>query len=286
MRRLRLGDRVLRVRDEPEPLPGSGDGAGAPLPLCCVHGAGMSSVVFMDLVRRVSAPGGSRAATRPRRIIAPDLPGHGQSQAWPGCDPGARIDHYRDAVGTVCAHLKVGRAVLVGHSMGAAVALRCALTWPERVAGLVLLNGALRLRVDPEVLALLEAALPSDPSGDLFVDRMPDALAQLSFSPETLPDLRARWQAVLLAASRQVILDDFRACDGFDVRAAAAGLRLPVLVLAGADDLLVPPALSAEAAATIPGAQLVTVPRAGHHALLEQPDLVQDALDAFLLRIS
>src|SRR5262245_17180835 len=129
MRRLRLGDKVLRVRDEPEPPP------ARPAPLVCVHGAGGSSVSFMDLVRRLAVH---------RRVIAPDLPGHGQSDRW---HETITIDGYREAVGTVCAHLGVKRAVILGHSMGAAVALRCALSWPERVAGLVLVSGGAALRV-------------------------------------------------------------------------------------------------------------------------------------------
>ena len=53
MRRLRFGDKLLRVRDEPEPPPREGY---SPPPLFCIHGAGMSSVVFVDLLRRF-APG-------------------------------------------------------------------------------------------------------------------------------------------------------------------------------------------------------------------------------------
>lgn len=278
MRRLRLGDKILRVRDEPEPPPSPGRSGP---PLLCIHGAGMSSVSFLDVVRRLSVH---------RRVIAPDLPGHGQSDPW---HDEIHLDGYRDAVGTVCARLGVQRAVLLGHSMGAAVALRCALTWPERVAGLVLVNGAARLRVDREVLALLDAALPQDPgpedvdpsapsADEQPVGRMPDAMAQLSFSPHTLPDLRARWQAVLYAAPRRVILGDLRACDGFDVRAALPGLRVPTLVVAGEDDLVVPAKLAKEAAALISGARLCVLPRSGHFSHLEQADAFHDEVLSFL----
>lgn len=275
MRRLRLGDKILRVRDEPEPPPSPGR-SGAPL--VCIHGAGMSSVSFMDVVRRMSVH---------RRVIAPDLPGHGQSDPW---HDEIHLDGYRDAVGTVCARLGVQRAVLLGHSMGAAVALRCALAWPERVAGLVLVNGAARLRVDPEVLALLEAALPPDPgpedldpgAAEQPVGRMPDAMAQLSFSPHTLPDLRARWQAAIYAAPRRVILGDLRACHGFDVRAALPGLRVPTLVVAGEDDLLVPAKLAREVATGISGARLCVLPRSGHFSHLEQADAFHEEVLRFL----
>src|SRR3954468_1398381 len=117
MRRLRIGapndNRSLRVRDE---------GDGKKSPLVCVHGAGSSSVVWMDVVRRLSPQ---------RRVVALDLPGHGQSDRWHAPDA-VTIAMYRDAVGTVCAQLKIERAILMGHSMGALVALDAAAAWPER----------------------------------------------------------------------------------------------------------------------------------------------------------
>lgn len=262
MRRLRLGDKVLRVRDEPEPPP------RGPVPLVCIHGAGSSSVTFMDLIRRFQ--GG-------RRIVAPDLPGHGQSDRW---HETVSLDGYRDATGTVCARLGLQRVLLLGHSMGAAVALRCALAWPERVAGLILVAGGGVLSVDPGVMELLRACLP--PGDDTWVDRMPEAMARLSFSPETPAEVRARWQAVLWAAPRSVVLADFAACDGFDVRDALGTLRLPVLLVGGSDDLLVPPHLLQETAARIPGAQLVLLPRAAHLPHLEAPEAFSAALDEFL----
>src|SRR5205823_2618356 len=128
MRRLRIGDRILRVRDE---------GESKTAPLVCIHGAGSSSVIFMNVVRRVSAR---------RRVVAIDLPGHGQSDRW-NAPSEISIDLYRDAVGTVCANLKIERAVLLGHSMGGLVALSAAAAWPERVAGLVLVNTGAKIPV-------------------------------------------------------------------------------------------------------------------------------------------
>src|SRR5438067_1018445 len=140
MRRLRIGtppnDKILRIRDE---------GESKRPPLVCVHGAGGSSVMWMDVVRRLSPL---------RRVVAPDLPGHGQSQPWNPPDD-VSIDMFRDAVGTVCAELKIDRAILVGHSMGTLVCLAAAAAWPERVAGLVLVNGGARIPVAPPVLVAL-----------------------------------------------------------------------------------------------------------------------------------
>ena len=276
MRRLKLGDKILRVRDEPEPTPEPGR---SPPPLVLLHGAGGSSVVWVDALRRLA---------NPRRVVAPDLPGHGQSERWPGA---ISLEGYRDAVFSICTQLGIGRAVLGGHSMGAAIALRCALAAPERVAGLVLLNGAGRLSVPDETLALLDRVLPratdlnAGPApADPWIDRMPPELAELSFSPATAPELRARWQAVLLAAPREVVLADFRACRG-DVTAQLGELRVPTLVIGGADDLLVPPRRLEQTAAAIPGAELHLLPRTGHFTHLEQSDAALALVTAFLDRI-
>src|SRR5262249_18404040 len=100
MQRLRVGDRILRVRDE---------GESKRPALVCGQGAGSSSVMWMEAVRGLSPQ---------RGVVAPDLPGHGQSDRWhPPAD--VSIDMYRDAVGTMCSQLHIERAVLLGHSMGA-----------------------------------------------------------------------------------------------------------------------------------------------------------------------
>lgn len=262
----------MRVRDEPEPPPDPGRPSTPPA-LVCIHGAGMSSVVWMDLVRRF-APA--------RRVVAPDLPGHGQSDRWHEIS----IEGYCDAVGALCETLKLPRTILVGHSMGAAVALSCALAWPERVAGLVLLNGGARLAVAESVMALIERSLPTGPLGEKErIDRMPDALADLCFSPSTSPELRARWQAVLLAAEREVVLDDFRACGRFDVREQLPTLsawRIPTLLVSGRDDLMVPTGAVAKTAALLPGSRHVVIEGSGHLSHLEQPEPFYTHLEEFL----
>lgn len=270
MRRLKIGGKLLRVRDEPEPAPDPGRG---PLPLVCVHGAGMSSVVWMDLVRRLPPA---------RRVVAPDLPGHGQSESW--ADP-PTIAGYSDAVAAVSAQLGIERAVLVGHSLGGAVALAAALQRPEKVAGLVLVNSAAALPVSPELLALLERTLPTqDPAAPepVWVDRLPRELADLMFSPATPKDLRERWQAVLLSASRQTVLGDFLACGSFDVRARLGELHLPTLLIGGTDDLLVPPHALRATADQIAGAKLQLVPDTAHLTHLEKPEPFLALLTDFL----
>jgi pimeloyl-ACP methyl ester carboxylesterase len=253
MRRLRIGDRILRVRDE---------GEGPKPPLVCIHGAGSSSVMFMEVVRRVSSR---------RRVVAIDLPGHGQSDRWHAPSE-ITIDMYRDAVGTMCASLKIERAVLLGHSMGGLVALSAAATWPERVAGLVLVNTGLKIPVAPK----LYDRLATDFS------RFGKWLSRVSWSPATPLDVVERWGAVALTADQEITTADFRAVEACDGEALATRVRAPSLVMGGADDLMTPPRLTEELARALHARALV-LPEAGHMLIQEQAERFFSELDAFLL---
>lgn len=246
MRRLRVGanndSRLVRVRDE---------GESKRTPIVCVHGAASSSVVWIDLVRRLSPK---------RRVVAPDLPGHGQSDRWhPPSE--VSIDMYRDAVGTVCALLKIEKAILVGHSMGVLIALAAAAAWPERVAGLVLVNGGAKLAASPS----LAPKLPS-----------------LAWSPATPRDVVDRWNAVAFGADDEIARADLAAVARYDATPLLARIKAPALILAGADDLLAPPSLSAELARGLVAATARVVPEAAHMAMLEQPDAFVAELERFL----
>jgi pimeloyl-ACP methyl ester carboxylesterase len=251
MRRLLIGDRRMRVRDE---------GEGPRPPVVLIHGAGASSVTWIDVVRRLAPK---------RRVIAPDLPGHGQSDPWHT----PSVEMYADAVGTACATLGVPRAVLVGHSMGGAVALRLALAHPDKIAGLVLVATGARLKVSPAIYQVLEKDFAAFPS----------LLGQLEYSPATAREVVERWVAVAVQAPQEIVMADFRAIDGFDVRDRLKEIRIPSLVIGGADDLLTPPKLSLELGAGLAGARTEIVPRAAHMLFQEQPDAFHRALDAFLV---
>lgn len=258
MRRLRIGagndQRSLRVRDE---------GEGKRPPLVCVHGAGSSSVVWMEVVRRLSPQ---------RRVVAPDLPGHGQSDRWHAPDD-VSIARYRDAVGTVCAQLQIERAILMGHSMGALVALDAAAAWPERVAGLILVNGGVRLPVAPELIVRL--------TGDFA--RFGKWLARVVWSPATPRDVVERWGTVAFTADQEITLADFRAVERYDGATAAARVRAPTLVLGGEDDLMTPPALTRALAQAISGARAVVVPEAAHMIAQEAPERFFAEVESFLI---
>jgi pimeloyl-ACP methyl ester carboxylesterase len=110
--------------------------AGPPLDqakivVLAIHGITSNGMVWRSVARTVTR-------STEMSILAPDLRGRGDSTALPG--PYGIATHVADML-AVLDHVGADRAVLVGHSMGAYVAARIAAEHPERVAGLVLIDG-------------------------------------------------------------------------------------------------------------------------------------------------
>jgi pimeloyl-ACP methyl ester carboxylesterase len=192
--------------------------------------------------------------------VAPDLPGHGRSGGVEGLPS---VEACADLVARFAAALGLRPAVLVGRSMGGAVALTVAVAHPERVAGLVLVCTAPRFRFPPEQL---------ERHRDVARGRLPQQFTTETFSPSTPPEImREAWMEQVKTDPR-VRYADLLACRAFEAGGLLGRVAVPTLVVAGADDRVTPPALSEELAAGIPGARLAVVPGAGHQAPLEQAE--------------
>jgi pimeloyl-ACP methyl ester carboxylesterase len=234
-------------------------------PLVFIHGAGAAATVWLDLFRHFE---------RTRRVVAIDLPAHGQSDAWHAVDDASRIAHYRDAVGVACAHLQIERATLVGHSMGGLIALAAAAAWPDKVAGVVAFGAAAGMKPDAQLLAAL-AAQPNQQA---------EILAELGWSPSTPRDTVARWMRTVTSAAPEIVLADLRAVAAYDLAGALPSLskRTRCVLVSGEDDLLCSPALVARTVALLPGCEHMLVAEAGHHVHLEQPAQAIDAIARML----
>jgi len=235
-------------------------GAGRPdTPLVFIHGAGASSAIWLGTLHRLA---------RSRRCVAVDLPGHGRSQGRV-----ESIAEMRDAVGLVAATLCLGPSVLVGHSMGGLVALAAALEWPDKIAGLVLVGSAARIGVGEPFLRVVR---------DEWA-RWPRFLAEGAYSPETPADVRRRGAGIACAASHEQTLADYVALAREDFRPRLGELRAPTLVVSGAHDVMALPKWGAAAAAAIPGARFVELPRCGHMPMHEQPETLAELLRTFAI---
>ena len=152
--------------------------------------------------------------------------------------------------------------MLVGHSMGALVAMEAALAWPDKVRALVLVAAAPRLPVDPQLLALLE----TDPEAARVW------LADHGLSPRAKPAVRRGLLAAGPGAPDDVARADFQLVRDTDLTARMAGLRCPTVWIDGADDRIVP----AESRHGRRG-EVIVVPDAGHLLPIEAPAAIATA---------
>ena len=233
-----------------------------PKTLCLVHGAGGSALAWIRQLEDLADAA---------RVIALDLPGHGES-GGEGC---RRIGDYARVVRGFVEALGPGPVVLGGHSMGGGIAQAVALQRSGLLAGLILVGTGARLRVLPRIFELLGSNYPE---GCAFVNT-------LGFSPSTAQALKDGARTVMLGTRPEVTIGDFTACDAFDVMDRVGTIRVPALAICGEDDRLTPPRYARFLAEKIPGARLLLVEKAGHYVQLEQPDLVNAAIREFLAAV-
>lgn len=162
--------------------------------------------------------------------------------------------------------------VVVGNSLGGAIALRWALDFPAQARGLVLIGTGARLRVAPAIFAMIDnewaACIPT------LVD-----LALSAHAPANLRVQAIRWHEQV---GQENTRRDYAACDAFDVMTELAKLQLPTLIIVGSDDRLTPLKYSQYLQAHISASELVVIEGAGHLAMAEQPDRVNAAIQKFL----
>ncbi len=244
--------------------------SGARPPLLLVHGFPLDRALWKP---QIAAFGDDR------RVLAPDLVGFGESSAEGRPSMAAHAD---DLLALLDA-LGIERALLCGLSMGGYVALDFAHRYPERLAGLVL--ACTRAEPDDEAgrAGRRETADRVRDAGlSILSDAMPDKLLA-----EGATEKLKRELAQMIG--RQPVEGTVAAlgamADRPDARPWLPGIHRPCLVLAGAEDRVIPPEASRSMAEVIPDSQLVLIPGAGHLANLEQPGAFNAALREFMARV-
>jgi len=227
------------------------------------------------------------------RVIVPDLFGHGASAKQIGdYSVAAHAATLRDLID----RLGIDRVTIVGHSLGGGIALEFCYLFPERVDRLVLVgSGGLGRQVNPVLrsatLPGAEWVLPVIASpwvrgGAAAVGRV------LSLAGwRASHDMRAAWEGFTSlgdADSRRAFLATTRAVmDPGGQRVSATDylpdlVGLPVLVVWGTRDFIIPPAHAARAREAIPGCRIELFEGAGHFPHLDEPQRFADTLRAFM----
>jgi pimeloyl-ACP methyl ester carboxylesterase len=224
------------------------------------------------------------------RVILIDRPGHGWSSR-PADASYASPERQAELVAKALEQLGVGRAIMVGHSWGGALATAYALAFPDRTAGLVLLSAVTHpWPGDPgwyNNLALLPVV------GPLFLRTLVYPLSfflagpvsRTVFEPQAVPDDYLRRAAVALVLRPKTFFANARDLALLRSFIAAqvpryAGLRSPTIIITGDCDTIVSPDINARAlAATLPRAKLVFVKGVGHMPHHAAPATVAAAID-------
>jgi pimeloyl-ACP methyl ester carboxylesterase len=243
--------------------------------IALVHGAGGTHVAWQSQSRALAHAG--------YNVLIPDLPGHGASEDVPAIHT---VEDYatwlRRMILTVRrpAAQPAAPLVLVGHSLGACIALSYAAQWPAEVAGLALVGASLEMKVNP---ALLRDCLENQPRAVDFITSFGHGRTT-HLSAVTAP---GTWvlgadRALLLVSQPSILQRDFAVCAAWRGAAHASKVTCPALVVSGALDRLTPAKGGRQLADTVRGARYEVLPGVGHMLSSEAPRALLKLLLTFL----
>ena len=202
------------------------------------------------------------------RVVSLDLPGHGESRgrAIRSVAEGSEIvDVVRDALG-------IERWIVLGHSMGGAVAQDYTRRFPDRVVALGLISTAPWFGLDPEVVDEWR-----EQGASYSRERLDAIVAPCASEP-----MRAHVLSLRDRMTPDAVQGDLDTCASWDGRAQAAQLELPVLLMTTAFDLPVIREAIDAWEKSLPDAVRVDIEDAGHMMMVEQPEATSAAIAAWV----
>lgn len=209
-------------------------------------------------------------------VLAVDLPGHGRSQGAPL----ASIENIADWLIALLDSAGIDRAALVGHSMGALVALHAAGHHADRVNALALLGIACPMRVSDELLTAAKA--DSALAIDMITVWGHSAGSHFGGNPAPGLWMVGGGKRLLEKAPEGVLYNDLSACNNYrDGMQAAARIDCPALFVLGQRDMMTPPRAARDIIASIKDAQTIQLKGCGHMMFYERPGDTLDALSGF-----
>ncbi len=264
---------------------GYDDSGGSGVPMVLLHGFPLDRTVWDE----------QRVALAPARVVRIDLRGCGESEP---SDGPALMEALAGDVAGVLDVLGIERAAIAGHSIGGYVALAFFRMYAERVAGLALVASHVAADAgrtnggsdEQRALAGGRDALSKQLESDGTMDAAIESYLPRYFAPHVYrnrPDLVERARAVM---ARQDPRGNAQLIRGMKERVAGddllEDLRVPALVIAGAEDHYLKAETLRETAARIAGATFVELPAVGHLPMYEAPEQTTTALANWHERIT
>ena len=209
-------------------------------------------------------------------IAAVNLPGHGSSGGKGEND----VRNYSEWIKKLLVVLDWKKAVLVGHSLGAAIALRFAINYSEDIAGIVCIGTGMKMPVNSFFLEFLQTNPPEVPA------EITDLICKYSLAKENRLKLSAPLKESISQSKVDILYGDLFACNELDLTQEAGKITVPALIVCGAEDKMTPPDLSRALAAGIGKATLEIIEGAGHMVMIEKPSEFNASLEKFAASIS
>ncbi|MEA2786361.1 MAG: hypothetical protein QOF71_2465 [Candidatus Eremiobacteraeota bacterium] len=265
---------------------GYDDSGGAGVPVVLLHGFPLDRTVWDEQLDALIAAGA--------RVIRIDLRGCGESEP---SDGPALMEALAGDVAGVLEALHVERAALVGHSIGGYVALGFFRMYEERVAGLALVashvaeDASRNASADPvqRELAASRDDLAARLERDGTMDAAVESYLPRYFAPEVYrerPELVERVRAIMQRQNARGCAQLVRGMkERLDSHDLLEDVRVPALVIAGAQDAYLKPQTLRETAVAIGGAAFVELDGVGHLPMLEAPAETANALATFAQRV-
>ncbi len=229
--------------------------------LIFIHGSGETSLIWQNQINEINLD---------YKLIAVDLPSHGNSDKFLISE--IILDLYVNVIAKLKESLKLEKMILCGHSLGGAIILSCYLKNPNDIESLILCATGARLRTSPVIFQQLT---------DDYKQYL-NYIRQTAFHRKAPKSVIDTYREQLSKVDPQVIYNDFKICDGFDIMQELKLIQIPCLILCGDSDVLTPTKYSQYFHTNIKDCKLHIIQQAGHMVMLEKPQLVNQYIQEFI----
>lgn len=229
-----------------------------PIALVMIHGLAGDSRLFHNQIKYFSPL---------FRIIVPDLPGHGNSKKYSA----NVIADYVDALNAIIEKEKVKTSIILGHSMGGAIAINYYLKHKSRVTALILISTSSRFNIDQETIKAAENNF------DFFYE----SLVKGSFS---------RKSGIFLAAAKKGIpelqktgiIKGLQMCSTIDLSESIKEIEVPVLLIGNKHDTVLPIELTSDTGKNIRDSKIIIMDKKGHVPFFEESETFNSEVETFI----
>ena len=226
--------------------------------LVMIHGLAGDSRLFHNQIKYFSPM---------FRIIAPDLPGHGNSKNYLI----NTIDDYDNALNAILEKERIKNSIILGHSMGGAVAINYYIKHKSKVKALILVSTSSNFNINEKAVKAAEKNFY------LFYE----SLIKNSFSKKAGIFLAAAKNGIS-ELHKAGIIKGFKICSTIDLSEKVKKIEVPVLLIGNKEDALIPIEHTSNTGKNIKNSKMVIMDKKGHVPFFEESEIFNTEVEAFI----